>query len=57
MTPITTREAIHEALKALSMMQTNQAERAAWLLCEQYGFRMQEFFVRRRSDENHSTNR
>lgn len=45
MTPITTREAIHEALKALSMMQTHQAERAAWLLCEQYGFKMQEFFV------------
>lgn len=45
MTPITTREAIHEALKALSMVQTPDAERAAWLLCEQYGFKMQEFFV------------
>ena len=44
MTPITTREAICEALKALSIMQTQQAERAAWLLCEQYGFKMQEFF-------------
>lgn len=44
MTPITTREAIREALKALSMMQTPDAERAAWLLCEQYGFKMQDFF-------------
>lgn len=45
MTQITTREAIREALKALSMMQTPDAERAAALLCEQYGFKIQEFFV------------
>lgn len=45
MTPITTREAIREALQALATTGTQDCQRAAALLCEQYGFKMQEFFV------------
>jgi hypothetical protein len=45
MTPITTREAIRTALQALAEIDTVNTKRAAALLCEQYGFKMQEFFV------------
>lgn len=45
MTPITTREAIRTALYALAEIDTADTRRAAALLCEQYGFKMQEFFV------------
>lgn len=45
MTPITTREAIRTALQALAEIDTEDARQAAALLCEQYGFKMQEFFV------------
>lgn len=44
-TPITTREAIRTALYALAEIDTADTRRAAALLCEQYGFKMQEFFV------------